>query len=175
MDYEDDIGAKVKNVGTGPLIITRLYFRELDINTKEYSVLLDIMPKIAQYWATYVECVDGWTIPIGGEIVLIELHPENDYIKDLVRKSLTKITAYIEYTDIYGTQFHILQENTEYISTYSHKRRMSRMVERILQEEHSGAKLIVVSLDETYRVFNDVEVMPATYFLHELWKGNIYG
>ena len=55
MDYEDDIGAKVKNVGTGPLIITRLYFRELDINTKEYSVLLDIMPKIAQYWATYVE------------------------------------------------------------------------------------------------------------------------
>lgn len=105
MDYEDDIGAKVKNVGTGPLIITRLYFRELDINTKEYSVLLDIMPKIAQYWATYVECVDGWTIPIGGEIVLIELHPENDYIKDLVRKSLTKITAYIEYTDIYGTQF----------------------------------------------------------------------
>ena len=105
MDYEDDIGAKVKNVGTGPLIITRLYFRELDINSKEYSVLLDIMPKIAQYWATYVECVDGWTIPIGGEIVLIELHPENDYIKDLVRKSLTKITAYIEYTDIYGTQF----------------------------------------------------------------------
>ncbi len=52
---------------------------------------------------------------------------------------------------------------------------MSRMVERILQEEHSGAKLIIVSLDETYRVFNDVEVMPATYFLHELWKGNIYG
>ena len=63
------------------------------------------MPNIMQYWSTYVECVDGWTIPIGGEIILIEVHPENNHVKDLVRKPLSEITAHIEYTDIYGTTF----------------------------------------------------------------------
>ena len=40
-------------------------------------------------------------------------------------------------------------------------------------EEHPNARLIVVSLDTSPRLFNGVEVMPALYFLQELWGGRI--
>ncbi|MBR5029617.1 MAG: ATP-binding protein [Muribaculaceae bacterium] len=45
---------------------------------------------------------------------------------------------------------------------------------RAFKEEHPDARLIIVSLDVNPRIFNDVEVMPATYFLKELWGGKIY-
>ncbi len=41
-------------------------------------------------------------------------------------------------------------------------------------EEHPNARLIIVSLDVAPRTFNNVEVMPATHFLQELWNHNIY-
>ncbi|MBQ8703754.1 MAG: ATP-binding protein [Bacteroidales bacterium] len=45
---------------------------------------------------------------------------------------------------------------------------------KAFHEEHPDARLIIVSLDVAPRIFNDVEVMPATHFLHELWAGRIY-
>lgn len=44
---------------------------------------------------------------------------------------------------------------------------------KAFKEEHPSARLIIVSLDPQPRVFHDVEVMPATHFLHHLWQGNI--
>lgn len=41
-------------------------------------------------------------------------------------------------------------------------------------EEHPKARLIIVSLDVAPRVLNNVEVMPAQYFLKQLWSGNIF-
>lgn len=46
---------------------------------------------------------------------------------------------------------------------------------KAFKEEHPTARLIIVSLDVSPRILHDVEVMPATYFLQELWKGGIYG
>lgn len=63
------------------------------------------MPQIDQPWSTFTESVDGWTIPVGGQLILLRLHPESDETKTLVRKELSKITAYLEYTDIYNTKF----------------------------------------------------------------------
>lgn len=45
---------------------------------------------------------------------------------------------------------------------------------KAFKEEHPSARLIIVSLDLAPRLFNDVEVMPATYFLRELWNGSIF-
>ena len=45
---------------------------------------------------------------------------------------------------------------------------------KAFHEEHSDARLVIVSLDVAPRVFNDVEVMPATHFLRELWAGRIF-
>ena len=44
---------------------------------------------------------------------------------------------------------------------------------KALKEEHPDARLIIVSLDPTPRLFNGVEVMPAPYFLQQLWNGAI--
>lgn len=45
---------------------------------------------------------------------------------------------------------------------------------KAFKEEHPDARLIIVSLDIQCRIFNNVEVMPATHFLQQLWQGNIY-
>lgn len=44
---------------------------------------------------------------------------------------------------------------------------------KAFQEEHPQCKLVVVSLEETPRLFNDVEVWPAKEFLSRLWAGKI--
>lgn len=44
---------------------------------------------------------------------------------------------------------------------------------KAFKEEHTEARLIVVSLDPKPRILNGVEIMPASYFLEQLWKGNI--
>ncbi len=45
---------------------------------------------------------------------------------------------------------------------------------KAFREEHPESRLIIVSLDMAPRRFNDVEVMPASHFLQELWAGRIY-
>ena len=45
---------------------------------------------------------------------------------------------------------------------------------KAFKEEHPDARLIIVSLDVQPRTFHDVEVMHATYFLQQLWKGHIF-
>ncbi len=59
------------------------------------------MPPIDQLWSTFTESVDG----CGGQLILLKLYPENNKTKTLVRKKLAKLTAYLEYTDIYNTKF----------------------------------------------------------------------
>lgn len=45
---------------------------------------------------------------------------------------------------------------------------------KAFKEEHPNARLIVVSMDEKPRLFNDVEVFPAVTFLQKLWNHEIY-
>lgn len=63
------------------------------------------MPQIDQPWSTFTESVNGWTIPVGGQLILIRLYPQNGKTKTLIRTELSKITIYLEYTDIYNTKF----------------------------------------------------------------------
>jgi len=44
---------------------------------------------------------------------------------------------------------------------------------KAFKEEHPDCRLIVVSLEEKPRLFNGVEVWPATDFLQRLWNGKI--
>lgn len=46
---------------------------------------------------------------------------------------------------------------------------------KAFKEEHHAARLIIVSMDVLPRTFHDVEVMPANYFLQQLWQGKIFG
>lgn len=44
---------------------------------------------------------------------------------------------------------------------------------KALSEEHPGAELVVVSLDERPRIFNGVKILPVMNFLKMLWAGNV--
>lgn len=101
-DYENRISVKLENVGTGPLTIKKLRFKN---HLQESSTLISMMPDIGQLWNTFTESVDGWTIPVGRQIIFLELCPESDDIKTLIRNELSKITVFLEYTDIYNTEF----------------------------------------------------------------------
>ncbi|GLC79673.1 hypothetical protein [Lacrimispora brassicae] len=101
-DYENQIAVKIENVGTGPLTIKKLVFKS---DSRESSTLISMIPEINQLWSTFTESVDGWTIPVGGKLILLELQPENDEIKTLIRGELSKITVLLEYSDIYNTKF----------------------------------------------------------------------
>ncbi len=101
-DYEDLLSVYISNVGTGPLIITKLRAYN---NDNEAEALIDLMPNVDQDWSTFVESVDGWTIPVGGKITLIEIEPNNDTICKLLRHILSQTTITIEYKDIYKTKF----------------------------------------------------------------------
>lgn len=101
-DYENELTIKIENVGTGPLTIKKLLFKN---DSQESSTLISMMPPINQLWTTFTESVDGWTIPVGSHLILLQLHPENEEIKSLIRKELSKITVTLEYADIYNTHF----------------------------------------------------------------------
>lgn len=45
---------------------------------------------------------------------------------------------------------------------------------KAFKEEHPNARLMVVSLDPSPRLFNGVEVWPAKQFLAKLWNGEVY-
>ena len=101
-DYENRIAVSIANVGTGPLTITEIMCSDTKLKS---SILLRLMPNIKQYWTTFTEDITGWTIPVSGKLILIELQPENDDIRQLIRSVLAKINIYIKYTDVYGTIF----------------------------------------------------------------------
>ena len=101
-DYENELAVKIENVGTGPLVIKKLVVKN---NVQESSALINLMPQIDQIWSTFTGNVDGTTIPVGGQLILLRLYPESDEIKTLVRKELSTMTVYLEYTDIYNTKF----------------------------------------------------------------------
>jgi len=99
-DYENLISVAIANFGTGPLIIKKIICKDAE---RTSQTLLSLMPHINQLWTTFTEDVTGWTIPVDGKIVLIELHPDNDNDKYRVRSALEKTTIEVTYTDIYGS------------------------------------------------------------------------
>ncbi len=74
--------------------------------TRASSTLISMMPKTNQPWSTFTESIDGWTISVGGQITMLELHPTCENVKRLVRKELSKITISLDYLDIFDTQFY---------------------------------------------------------------------
>ena len=63
------------------------------------------MPYIPQPWNNFTEDIEGRTIPVNGKITLVELEPNSEEIKFMIRDSLSKIKIELEYTDVYSKTF----------------------------------------------------------------------
>lgn len=111
----------------------------------------------------------------------------NDFGHAFEHLMMQEIIAYLGYNDISHTLSYwhthsgyevdaILGDGTVAIEFKSAREVQSKHLRglKAFKEEHLDARLIIVSLDVAPRLFNDVEVMPATHFLKELWNKRIF-
>jgi len=109
-DYENHLFVKLRNNGTGPMIITSIVV----VGAKEPSApLISAMPQLHPKvsWTNFVEDCSGRSVPAGGDLSLVELSSESSssagqfaLSRDLVRSALGKLEVQVEYTDIYRTK-----------------------------------------------------------------------
>jgi len=108
-DYEDHLRVKVRNDGTGPLIV-----RSVDAlleGVKQHDELVSYMPELPPglSWCNFSSGVVR-SIPAGGELILLELKLDltkqhHTHFRDLCRGVLQKITIVVNYSDVYEDNF----------------------------------------------------------------------
>lgn len=107
-DYEDSLRVKLRNNGTGPMIVSSVTVTN---GTSEKDCLIEWMPKLPgdRPWTTFTHTLRQRTLQVGAEIVLLELTQNEDdsrfsECRDIVRRHLAPLTVKVEYTDIYGSK-----------------------------------------------------------------------
>ena len=107
-DYENTIYVKIRNNGTGPLIVKSL---TVPGSRDPSAPLIDNMPSLLPGvdWTNFVGTANGRSIPVGGEMVLLELSDSKqtgrfELSRNKVREALGELSLALEYTDIYGNE-----------------------------------------------------------------------
>ena len=107
-DYENALYVKIRNNGTGPLIVKSLMVPGAkDPSAPLVTNMPALLPGVA--WTNFVGATEGRSIPVGGEMVLLELSGPNlggrfQLSRDKVREALGKLSLTLDYTDIYGNK-----------------------------------------------------------------------
>ena len=107
-DYENSLRVKIRNNGSGPMIIQSLSVTD---GKKQYESIIDCMPELTErYWTHFSHVIRDRTIFPGAEIVLLELTEEPDELgfsrsRELVRHALAPLHVSAKYTDVYKTDF----------------------------------------------------------------------
>jgi hypothetical protein len=108
-DFENSLRIKVRNNGSGPLLVNRL---ELSNGQMSKDALIDWMPPLpnGRPWTTYINSLAARALQPGYEVRLLELSSyegESDFSDkgNLMRDALSQLTVYVHCTDIYGTKF----------------------------------------------------------------------
>lgn len=109
-DYENQLFVKLRNNGTGPMIVKFISIVGAQNAAKPLvNAMPELHPKVS--WTNFVEECSGRSIPAGGELVLLDLSAESSssqgqfiLSRDRVRLALGKLEVRAEYTDIYGTE-----------------------------------------------------------------------
>lgn len=105
-DYENSLRVKLRNNGTGPMIITNI---DVSKGANHKRCLVDWMPQVLpnrRIWTNYSSELRDRSLQPGSEIVLLELtecEGEDDFgtCRDKVRAALAPLTVTVCYTDIY--------------------------------------------------------------------------
>lgn len=116
-DYEDLLRVKLRNHGSGPLLIKAL---TANFQGKPHNSLIDCIPKNSSIdWTNFAGNINGRALLPGAEIILIELtkNPRNtDFSihRDLTRLALSHSEVVINYSDIYSTKFSAYKKSLEW-------------------------------------------------------------
>ena len=106
-DYENSLRVKLRNNGTGPMIVLAVTVSDGSITRES---LIEWMPSLSGHrpWNTFSHTLRRRTLQPGAELVLLELTEHDGEInfpqcRDRVRRALAPLTVNVEYTDIYET------------------------------------------------------------------------
>jgi hypothetical protein len=106
-DYENSLRVKVRNNGSGPMIIKVITVGDGN-STKES--LIDWMPQLptGRPWTTFSHSLRNRSLLPAAEIVLLELtevtgEVEFSLCRNSVREALSILTVNVEYSDIYNS------------------------------------------------------------------------
>jgi hypothetical protein len=105
-DYEHSLRVKLRNHGTGPMIVTAVTVSD---GAHSKPTVLGWMPDLPSErpWTNFTDEVRDRTLAPGSELVLLELTEYDEEegfaaCRDLVRAALAPLTVNVEYTDIYN-------------------------------------------------------------------------
>ena len=106
-DYENSLRIKLRNNGSGPMIVLAVTVSD---GSSAHDSLIDWMPALPKNrpWNTFSHALNRRTLQAGSEIILLELTEHDDEAhfstsRDRVRAALAPLTVNVEYTDIYDT------------------------------------------------------------------------
>ena len=118
-DYEDSVRVKLRNNGSGPMIIESLTVKR-GAETKDS--IIEWMPELPDHrpWTHFSMKLEGRTLQADGVIPLIELSSsEIDTVfiecRSVTRQALKELTVQVNFTDIYGSR---LKPYTKNLSWY---------------------------------------------------------
>ncbi len=105
-DYENSLRVKLRNNGTGPMIITGI---DVSNGERRKKCVLEWMPPLpkGRHWNTFSHELIDRTLQPGSEIILLELTEYDGEqrfptCREEVRAALAPLTVSVSYTDIYN-------------------------------------------------------------------------
>ena len=104
-DYEDVIFIKIKNQGTGPLIVKEFLTHDA---SNSYDRIMDAISKIKLnlLWERFTDNIDGRIIAVDKELILLQasfdLTEKN--LRQTLRSELSMLELNLTYNDIYGLE-----------------------------------------------------------------------
>lgn len=101
-DFEDDISVIIKNVGAGTMHILKFYCKNDYQNSES---ILDLVPNDIIYWSEFMEQINDRYLAANDCFTILRVVKISDQKKKRLRRALSKITIYVEYTDVYNTQY----------------------------------------------------------------------
>lgn len=107
-DFENSLRVKIRNHGSGPLLIRRV---EVSDGSQILESVIAWMPDLpaGMFWVTYAENLKGTSLLPGKEVILAQLDGDEtdaEYVamRDECRGLLRKLSVCVEFSDVYGTR-----------------------------------------------------------------------
>jgi len=120
-DFENLVRVKLRNHGSGPLLIRS--FRVAGFNGNQ-ETLVDAVPALpGRPWTNFSGKIDGRALLPGSEIVLLELVEDKGELgfrghRDLARKALALATITLEYSDVYESSFEAYSKSLQWFGRH---------------------------------------------------------
>jgi hypothetical protein len=119
-DFENKLQVTLKNTGIGPLVIEK--FR-VSGPMGEMDDIISWMPESSTgiHWGTFTANIDGRSVSPNESVIILQLAGDPDdeefaAFRDDVRRALSKLTATLEYKDIYDRNMLIKQRDLKWFA-----------------------------------------------------------